>query len=126
MDWLLEFGQKVLAIPGLHAILAAFGVGLAVTHLFTLSLPASMAIDTAKAWSRVIVFFAVMGTALFLLFTPVMFAWSFTVAVLTPQFYTWLAEIIYHRWPWLKPKALLTAPEMQARVAEKSTVPGGD
>jgi len=119
MDWILEFGQKVLAIPGLHAILAAFGVGLAVTHVFTLSLPAWVAIKTVVAWSRVVVFVAVMVTALALLPTPVMFAWAFTVAIMTPLFYEWLTTILYHRYPWLKPKALLTGPEMQARVAEK-------
>lgn len=123
MDWILTFGQKVLAIPGLHAILAALGVGFAVTHIFTLSLPAWVAIKTAQSWSRVIVFFSVLGTALMLLPTPVMFAWASTVAVFTPQFYTWLTEIIYHRWPWLKPKALLNAPEMQARVADKEASP---
>lgn len=116
MDWILEFGQKVFAIPGLRAILAALGVGFAVTHIFTLALPVHIAIKTAQAWSRVIVFFAVLGTALALLPTPVMFAWAGTVAVFTPQFYTWVTEIVYHRWPWLKPKVLLTAPEMQARV----------
>jgi len=119
MDWLLTFGQKVLAIPGLHAILAAFGVGLAVTHVFTLSLPAWVAIKTVVAWSRLIIFLAVMTTALTLLPTPVMFAWAFTVAIMTPLFYEWLTTILYHRYPWLKPKALLTGPEMQARVAEK-------
>jgi len=121
MDWIQEFGQKVLAIPGLHAILASLGVGFAVTHIFTLSLPASMAIDTAKAWSRVIVFFAVLGTAMILLPTPVMFAWASTVAVFTPQFYTWATEVIYHTWPWLKPKALLTGIEMQVRIADKES-----
>jgi hypothetical protein len=121
MDWLLTFGQKVLAIPGLHAILAAFGVGLAVTHLFTLSLPAHIAIKTAKAWSRLIIFCAVMGTALALLPTPVMFAWAFTVAIMTPLFYEWLTEALYHWKPYLKPKVLLTAPEMQVRIAEKET-----
>ncbi len=119
MDWLLTFGQKVLAIPGLHAILAAFGVGLAVTHVFTLSLPAWVAIKTVVAWSRVVVFVAVMVTALTLLPTPVMFAWAFTVAIMTPLFYEWLTTILYHRYPWLKPKALLTDTEMQARIKEK-------
>ena len=120
MDWLLTFGQKVLAIPGLHAILAAFGVGLAVTYVFSQSLPAWTAVKTAVAYSRVITFFAVMATALILLPTPVMAAWAFTVAIMTPLFYEWLTTILYHRYPWLKPKALLTDTEMQARIKEKT------
>ena len=119
MDWALTFGQKVFAIPGLHAILAAYGVGFAITHLFTLSLPAWTPVKTAVTYSRLIIFFAVMGTALFILPTPVMFAWSFTVAALTPKSYEGFMEWLYHRWPYLKPKALLTDTEMQARIKDK-------
>ena len=121
MDWILEFGQKVLAIPGLHAILAAFGAGLAVTYLLSLPLPASTAVKTAVHYARVLTFFTVMTVAMVLLPTPVMFAWAFTVAIMTPLFYEWLTTILYHQWPWLKPKALLTAPEMQARIESKET-----
>ena len=119
MDWILEFGTKVLAIPGLHAILAAFGAGIASTYLLSLQLPAWTPVKYAVNYARVLTFFIVMGVALALLPTPVMFAWSFTVAIMTPLFYEWLTTILYHRYPWLKPKALLTGPEMQARVAEK-------
>ena len=125
MDWVLAFGQKVFAIPGLHAILAALGIGFAVTHIFTLSLPANMAIKTAQAWSRVIVFVAVETTALLLLFTPYMVAWATTVAILAPQFYSWGTELLYHWKPYLKPKVLLTAAEMQVRIKEPP-VGGGE
>lgn len=121
MDWILEFGTKVLAIPGLHAILAAFGVGIAVTYLLSLPLPASTAVKTVVSYARVVTFVVVMTVALYLLPTPVMFAWAFTVAIMTPLFYEWLTTILYHQWPWLKPKALLTAPEMQARIESKET-----
>lgn len=119
MDWIFEFGQKVLAIPGLHAILAAFAVGMAITYGFSQSLPAWTAVKTAVHYSRLITFFAVMATALALLPTPFMAAWAFTVAIMTPLFYEWLTTILYHRWPWLKPKALLTDTEMQARIKDK-------
>jgi hypothetical protein len=121
MDWLLTFGQKVLAIPGLHAILAAWGAGMAVTYALSLPWPASTASKTVIAYSRLITFVTVMTVALYLLPTPVMFAWAFTVAIMTPLFYEWVMTILYHKFPWLKPKALLTAPEMQARVAQKET-----
>ena len=119
MDWILTFGQKVLAIPGLHAILAAFAAGIAVTYLLSLPLPASTAVKTAVSYARVITFLVVMTVALYLLPTPVMFAWAFTVAIMTPLFYEWLTTILYHRYPWLKPKALLTDTEMQARIKDK-------
>lgn len=119
MDWLLTFGQKVLAIPGLHAILAAWGAGMAVTYALSLPWPASTASKTVIAYSRLITFVTVMTVALYLLPTPVMFAWAFTVAIMTPLFYEWVMTILYHKFPWLKPKALLTDTEMQARIKEK-------
>ena len=119
MDWLLTFGQKVLAIPGLHAILAAFAAGIAVTYLLSLPLPAWTPVKTAVSYARVVTFLVVMTVALYLLPTPVMFAWAFTVAIMTPLFYEWLTTILYHRYPWLKPKALLTDTEMQARIKDK-------
>lgn len=119
MDWILTFGQKVLAIPGLHAILAAFACGIASTYLLSLPLPAWTPIKYAVNYARVMTFFIVMGVALAILPTPVMFAWSFTVAIMTPLFYEWLTTVLYHQYPWLKPKALLTGPEMMARVKDK-------
>jgi hypothetical protein len=119
LDWLLEFGGKVLAVPELHALLMAFAVGCALTYLFTQSLPAVTLVKTAVRWKRVIIFFVVFGIAVALRTTPVMVGWAFTVAILTPKVYEWGETIIYHRWPWLKPRALMTGTEMQCRVMEK-------
>lgn len=120
LDWVFAFIGRMLAVPELHAILAALSAGLAVTYVLTLPLPAWTPIRVVVQWSRVIAFGLVMGIAVYLIPTPRMAIWAFTVAIFTPLFYEWLSAIIYHRWPWLKPKALLTAEEMQARVAAKA------
>jgi hypothetical protein len=119
MDWILEFGQKVLAIPGLHAILAAWAAGCAMTYLCTLPMPAWTPIQTAVHYNRVLVFFTVMGTALALLPTPVMFAWAFTVAILTPASYEMATKALFLKWPALKPKALMTENELINRDLAK-------
>lgn len=105
-DWLFAFLSKAFAIPELHAILASVGVGMAMAYVLTLPMPADTAIKTAVQYGRVIIFVTVMGVALAMVPTPHMAAWAFTVAVFTPLFYEWLATIIYHRWPWLRPKVL--------------------
>lgn len=127
MDWIDEafkFAGKVMAVPELHAILTALAVGLGFTYLSTLPLPAKTSIKFAVQYARVIVFGAVLSIAFALKPTPKMVAYAFPVAIFTPLFYEWLMNILYHFWPWLKPKALLTATEMQARV--KAPAEGGD
>lgn len=119
MDWLLTFGQKVLAIPGLHAILAAWCAGVATTYGILLMLPYHTQVKHAVLYARIIVFFVVMTVALSILLTPVMFAWAFTVAILTPASYEMLTNGLFHRWPHLKPKALMTSFEMENRIADK-------
>ena len=112
-DWLLNFALKVFAVPGLHAILTAVAVGFALTYLMSRSLPANMAVCTAIRYQRLIVFITVFSISFSMVPSPVMGAWAFTVAIFTPQFYDWVTEIIFHRWPWLKPKALMTFDEYQ-------------
>ena len=120
-DWALAFLMRVLAVPELSALLPAIGVGLAIAYLASLKFPEWLPIKTAQNYANVIIFFVVIIIATALLPTPRMALWSFTVAIFIPKTYEWLTEIIFHRWPWLKPKALLTAPEMQARVADKES-----
>lgn len=114
-----DFLGKVLLVPELHAMLLSVCVGMALSYLFAQTLPAWTAVKTAVRFQRVIVFFAVMGTALSSVYTPRMAAWAFTVAIFTPLFYEWLGTIIFHKWPWLRPRSMLSAEEMLARANKK-------
>lgn len=120
-DWLLAFAGKVMAVPELHAIIVAIAVGMAIAYLFTLQLPHHWAIDRVKRWSSAVVMLAVFLVATGLgphagalqlgwirvpLPAPGMAAWAFVQAVFTPLYFTALGNFIYHRWPWLQPKAL--------------------
>lgn len=129
MEWLeklFNLAVKAFALPGLHAILTALGVGFAVTYLLTLPLPAWTPIKFVVQYGRVLIFMVVFGTAVYLLPTPTMVAWGFTFAACIPLLYEWVMTSLYHRYPWLKPKALLTANEMQVRIKDKPPVEGGD
>lgn len=120
MDWdaVWTFLGKVFAVPELHALLTAMASGLALTYATTVYLPAKTPVKIAVYAARALVFFTVMGISFALLSTPRMVAYSFPVAILTPLFYEWGMNILYHWLPWLKPKALLNASEMQERVKE--------
>lgn len=115
VDWLFAFLAKMLAVPELSALLPAIGVGLALAYLATVQFPASWPVKGVQKIAGVIIVFVVVGVATALLPTPRMALWAFTVAVFIPKTYEWLTAIIYHRFPWLKPKSLLTGDEMQAR-----------
>lgn len=117
-DWIFTFIGRAFAVPELHAILAAMFAGMALAYLLTLPLPAMTPVKTAVRYGRVLIFFVVMGVALTFEPTPRTAAWAFSIAILTPLFHEWLFAIVYHRWPWLKPKALMTAPEL-VKAAEK-------
>lgn len=112
LDWLFAFIGKAFAIPELHAVIAGLVVGMALAYALTLPLPAMTPVKTAVRYGRVLIFFVVMGVSLALKPTPRTAAWAFSVAILAPLFHEWLFAIVYHRWPWLKPKALMTAPEL--------------
>lgn len=120
-DWLFGFLARVLAVPELHAIAVASFAGIAITYLLQLPLPARTSVKVAVQWARVWIFLVVVGVAFYQVRSFVMFAWAASVGVLMPLLYEWAGAILFHRWPWLKPKSLLTAPEMQARVADKET-----
>lgn len=105
-DWALQFLLKIWAVPGLHAILSGVSVGFAISYVGSILLPAEMEVKRAITWTRAFVFFSVFFISFLQVPTPVMAAWSFSVAIFTPQFYEWAVQIIYHKWPWLKPKAL--------------------
>lgn len=129
MEWLeklFNLAVKAFALPGLHAILTALGVGFAVTYIFSRTLPAWTLVKWATQWSRVIIFLTTFATAVYLLPTPTVVAWGFMTAIMVPLVYEWVMAFFYHRYPWLKPKALLTANEMQVRVKEAPPVLGGD
>lgn len=111
----LSFMQRVFSIPELHAVLTSVAVGLALTYLLTLPLPAWTPVKAVVQYGRFLTFWIVFGLAVWLVPTPRMAAWAFTVAIFTPLFSEWLAAIIYHRWPWLKPKALLLPHETISR-----------
>lgn len=127
MDWegIFNFLGKVMAVPELHALITAFAVGLAITYAATVYLPAKTPVKWAVYAARLVIFCAVMGVSFWLKPTPRMVAYAFPVAILTPLFYEWLTNLLYHWLPWLKPKALLTAPEMQVRIKEDAPL-GGD
>ena len=101
-----DFIVKLLSIPQLHAIIVASVLGMAVTYLLSLKLPAITPIKLAVRFSRVLIFFTVVGTAYALIPTFIMLAWATSLGITLPLFYEWLTAIIYHRWPWLQPKAL--------------------
>lgn len=129
MEWLeklFNLAVKAFALPGLHAVLTALAVGFAVTYTLTRPLPAWTPVKFAVQWSRVIIFFTTFATAVYLLPTPTVVAWGFMTAIMVPLVYEWVMAFFYHRYPWLKPKALLTANEMQVRVKEDPPVLGGD
>lgn len=115
LDWLFAFIGRMLAVPELHAMLMALGAGLASTYLLTLPLPAWTPIRLAITYGRGLTFLIVMGVAVSLIPSPRMAVWAFTVAVFTPLAYEWLTALVYHRWPWLKPKAMMTAEELAKR-----------
>lgn len=122
MDWLEDLynlALKALALPSFHAIVTALGVGFAVTYLLALPLPAKTPLMWAVRWSRVVIATTVFGTAVYLVPTPTVVAWGFTVAILTPRLYEMVMDQLYHWKPWLKPKSLLTGPEMQVRIKDK-------
>lgn len=114
-----DFLTKMMAVPELHAIVLAVAVGMAISYALAQTLPAWTPIKVAVQYQRVIVFFAVVIVALANVFTPRMGAWAATVGVFTPLFYEWLGAIIFHRWPWLKPRAMLTDAEMHDRIVGK-------
>lgn len=106
LDWLFAFIARAFAVPELHAVLAALAAGMALAYVLTLPLPAATTLKAAKQYGRVLIFCTVMLVALTLHPTPRTAAWAFTVALLAPLFHEWLFAIVYHRWPWLQPKAL--------------------
>lgn len=114
-----DFLVKMMSVPELHAILLAVCVGMALSYVFAQALPTWTPIKFAVQYQRTIVFFVVLFVALANVTTPRMGAWAFTVAIFTPLFYEWIGTIIYHRFPWLKPRSMLNDAEMQARVAGK-------
>lgn len=114
-DWFLTFAGKVLAVPELHAIIVAFAVGCALTYATAHLMPMRWRSSTVVLLSRILIVAAVMLVASMQVQTPVMAAWSFTVGVLTPPVYEMTLASLWHRWPWLKPRALLTGAEYQAR-----------
>lgn len=118
-DWLFSFAAKVLAVPELHAILVAFAIGCALTYATAHMMPARWRSSTAVILSRVLIVAAVMMVATMQVPTPVMAGWAFTVGVLTPPVYEMSLAALWHRWPWIKPKAMLTAPEMLERMKKK-------
>jgi hypothetical protein len=105
-DWLLTFAQKVFAVPELHAILVACVAGMALTYVLSLKWPAWTPVKAAVQYGRVLIFFVVVLVAVLQIRTPLMFTWAASIGLLLPLFYEWLGRIIYHRWPWLQPKAL--------------------
>ncbi len=121
-DWLFGFLARAFAVPELHAILAGLFAGIAVAYALTLPLPAMTPVKTAVRYARVIVFVTVLGVSLALSLTPRTAAWAFTVAILAPLLHEWLLAIIYHRWPWLKPKALMTGPELVEHAERQAEV----
>lgn len=106
IDWLFSFLARAFAIPELHAVVAGMAAGLAVAYVLTVALPASTPFKVAVQYARVVVFLTVMVVALSLKLSTYTAAWAFTVALLAPLFHEWLFAIVYHRWPWLRPKAL--------------------
>jgi hypothetical protein len=117
LDWLFAFIGRMLAVPELHALIMALGAGLASCYLLTLPLPAWTPVRVAAFYGRLVTFAVVFGVAVYLIPSPRMAVWAFTVAVFTPLAYEAAAAAIFHRWPWLKPKALMTADEMAVHVA---------
>lgn len=113
IDWIFTFLGKAFAVPELHAVLAGLFAGIAVAYALTLPLPAMMPIKTAKNYARLFVFVTVMTVSLLLDFKPRTAAWAFTVAIMAPLLHEWLFALVYHRWPYLKPKALQTVTELQ-------------
>jgi hypothetical protein len=105
-DWALAFALKVFAVPELHAIAVACVAGMALAYLLSLKLPAWTPVKTAVQSGRVLIFFVVVIVAVLQIHTALMFTWAASIGVLLPLFYEWLGRIIYHRWPWLQPKAL--------------------
>lgn len=107
-DWLFAFIARVLAVPELHAITVASFAGIAITYLLQLPLPMRTPVKVAVQWARVWIFLVVLGVAFYQVRTFVMFAWAASFGLLMPLFYEWIGAIIFHRYPWLKPRALKT------------------
>lgn len=129
MEWLeklFNLAVKAFALPSFHAIVTSLFAGFAVTYLLTLPLPAWTPVKWVVQWARLVTFLTVFSVAVILLPTPTMVAWAGSMAIFTPLFYEWAMQILYHRYPWMKPKALLTASEMQVRIKDKPPVEGGE
>lgn len=112
-DWLFTFLGRAFAVPELHAVVAGLFAGIAVAYTLTLPLPAMMPIKKAKNYGRLFVFVTVMVVSLTLDFKPRTAAWAFTVAIMAPLLHEWLFAMVYHKFPWLKPKALQTVDELE-------------
>ncbi|MCX7041091.1 MAG: hypothetical protein NT117_00060, partial [Gammaproteobacteria bacterium] len=70
LDGMLTFMLRVFAVPQLHAMLTAVGVGLALTYLLQLPLPAWTPVKVAVQYARLLIFFVVLGIAVVLVPTP--------------------------------------------------------
>lgn len=111
-DWAFSFLRKILEVPELFAVLTGLFAGMAVSYLLTLPLPSFTPVKVAKQYARGVVFITVMIVSMTIYRTPRTAAWGFTIAIMAPLFHEWLFTILYHKWPWLKPKALQTGAEL--------------
>lgn len=107
-EWIFAFLGRALAQPELAAVFAGVCAGIAMTYTVQRLLPWHMAVSRAELIGRVVTFATVLGIALLVHFTPRTFAWAFTVALLAPLLHEFAFAILYRKWPFLKPKALMS------------------
>lgn len=117
------FAARVLAVPELHALALATAVAFALTYALSLQLPATWLVTTARRWIRAILVLLVLGVAMWMRPTAVMFGWAVTYGVFLPLLYEAFWHRIHALYPWLKPKALMTAYELEAAGWRPPTPP---